>query len=483
MSRDLVLYAALTALAKGMQFLLLPILTRLFSPAEYGFVELVATVMGLVTILMSFSIESAVARQWHAAEASGETRPLVSAALGFVTLAGALSLAVLGLASVALATRITGREDAAICLVLAGCATWLSALGALPQMVLRMERKALRFGILSLLQATLGVALAVGLVVGLGLGLPGLFAGNLLAAAIALTVGLAWVRRHLAPMMPRGPLRQCLRYCLPLTPAVAIGWANSQVDRLILLAMLGLAGVGMFGAAAKIAMVVAVLVEAFRLAWLPLAMRRLDDVAGRSFYFRRALTTYLGVMFGVGLIIASYGREVLVALTTVQYAPAHTAIPWLVGAQVLLGAASITNAGTLASGKTGANSIAAAIAAAIGISLSLVLVPRFGLDGAAAGAFLAALTFAAVLPVLSRRSADIRFNAASASLLLAIYVAASAGNLALHRVQSEDSLGSRTAVLFAALAAMGIAAYVSSRRDEGAKQALAAAPPGPAQIG
>jgi O-antigen/teichoic acid export membrane protein len=180
--------------------------------------------------------------------------------------------------------------------------------------------------------------------------------------------------------------------------------------------------------------------------------------------------------------MATYGREVLVALTTQQYAPAHTAIPWLVGAQVLLGAASITNAGTLASGKTGANSVAAAIAAVIGISLSLALVPRFGLDGAAAGAFLAALTFAAVLPVLSRQSVDIRFDAASASLLLAIYVAASAGILTLHRVEGSGSLGSRTATLLAALAAMGIAAYVSARRDRGARQAPASSP-GRAQVG
>jgi O-antigen/teichoic acid export membrane protein len=482
MSRDLFLYAVLTAVSKGLQFLLLPILTRLFAPADYGFIELVATVMGLVGVFMTLSIESALARHWQAAEAAGTTQPLLAGTIAFVAVVGAAALAALAAGAWLLAPVVAGgRGGATTCLVLAGAATWLTSLTALPQVVLRMERRVLPFGFIGIAQAVLGVVLALWFIVGLGWGLVGLFAGQVVAAAAALALSLAWVRPHLGFTFSWPTLRRCLAYSVPMAPAVAIQWFNGQVDRLVLATLLGLSAVGLFGAAAKVAMLVAVLVEAFRLAWLPLAMRKLDDLPGRSSFFRKALTTYLAALLGASVVLAAFAPELLLALTTPSYAPAHTAIAWLAGAQVLLGAANITNAGLLASGKTVGNSVAAAIASVVGVALALVLVPRFGLDGSAFGTFVAALVFAAALLVLSRREIALHFDVALALFLVGTYVAANVGLLALHHVAPGQSLAARGALLLAALAAMACAAGWSLRRDR--RRATPAATSTPAAAG
>jgi O-antigen/teichoic acid export membrane protein len=144
----------------------------------------------------------------------------------------------------------------------------------------------------------------------------------------------------------RPEIEECLKYSLPLVPTVFLSWSNSQVDRLILLSLLRLGVLGVYGAAAKVAMIITVLVQVFRLAWLPIALSHIDQ-SSRNSYFRSSLIAYLAVMTCIGLVLVTYSREPLTLLTTSEYASGYVVIPWLVGAQIFYGSASITNIGML----------------------------------------------------------------------------------------------------------------------------------------
>ena len=51
LNKDIISYGILTAFVKGLQFLMLPLLTRLFSPTDYGLIEFMATLTSLATIM------------------------------------------------------------------------------------------------------------------------------------------------------------------------------------------------------------------------------------------------------------------------------------------------------------------------------------------------------------------------------------------------------------------------------------------------
>lgn len=451
MKRDILMYAALTAVAKGLQFLMLPLLTRLFSPQHYGMIELIATLTSLLTIVMSVSMESALARKWHESASATHRAQLLSSTLAFVATFGTLLLLALWAASAAIATRLAGMPDAAASIVTAVGAALALALSGLPQMALRMERKVFRFGVLQVLQSALGIVFSLLLMIKAGLGLYGLFLGTLLASLLVLALGLFWVREHLTGALSLTRLRECLDYGLPLTPAVFINWANGQADRIVLMSLLGLAVVGVYGAAAKVATIITVLVEVFRLAWLPAAMQHLDDDLTRDRFFGRGLTSYLAVMCTIGLVVVAFSQELLTALTTDDYAPGYVLIPWLIGAQILYGSGSITNAGMLASKKTAGNSIAATAGAAANIGLGVGLVAAFGMWGSAIGSFVAAFVFTALLLMLSARHLVVRFDRSVALGIILTFVIASAGVLWLYRSNGDSSMLARTVVLAAAL--------------------------------
>ena len=369
LSKDIIHYGLLTAFSRGLQFLMLPLLTRLFSPADYGLVDLMATVTGFATILMSLSLESAVARMWHEPQSLDQRKRLLTSVIVFVFICGTGIFLMFWAASGMLSRLITGSHGSEAIISIAVGTALLLAILSIPQMALRMERRILRFGFLQIANSVLGIIFPLVLIIRFGMGLTGLFLGTLAAASLTLLLSLYWTRHYLARPVFRQDLTECLKFSLPLVPAVIISWGNRQVDRIILLSFLGLGAVGTYGAAAKIAMIIGSLVVVFRMAWLPLAMKNIAS-SSRNAYFRRTLTGYLAAMICLGLGLSTYSRELLVFLTTKEYSAGYIVIPWLIGAQIFYGSGNITNIGMLISKKTAGNSIAALFGAVVNVTLS-----------------------------------------------------------------------------------------------------------------
>jgi len=446
LNKDIISYGILTAFAKGLQFLMLPLLTRLFSPTDYGLIDFMATLTGLATILMSLCLESAIARMWHEAQDQEQRKRLLTSVMVFVSTFGSVVYFSLWAASYLLAYAISGLQNVQAILLVAMSTALLLSISSIPQMVLRMERSIFKFGILQIANSALGIAFSLALILHFGMGLLGLFLGYLAAAALVLALSIQWTRQYLQRRISRPDIKECLKYSLPLVPAVFLSWSNSQVDRLILLSLLGLGVVGVYGAAAKVAMIITVLLEVFRLAWLPIALSHISQ-SSRNSYFRNSLAAYLAVMTCIGLVLVAYSRELLTLLTTEKYASGYVLIPWFVGAQIFSGSGNITNVGMLISKKTVGNSVAAFLGTVVNVALSLVLVAAFGTLGAAIGSFIAAIIFTSMLLWLSLRQVDIPFNIRHALGIGLIYIATSVGVLNIYKYSTTNSVITRTLLL------------------------------------
>jgi len=205
-------------------------------------------------------------------------------------------------------------------------------------------------------------------------------------------------------------------------PAVVVTWANNQVDRMILLAFLGVSVVGIFGAAARIAMLIGLLVTIFQQAWTPIAIENIDNESGRNEFYRRALNYYAGAMAAIALVLVAFSKEVLALLVPTEYLAGYVVIPWLIGAQILHGSGGITNLGMLISKRTFGNSIAAWTGVAVNLGLGLLLIPQVGIWGAALGSFFAELVFTSLLWRFSVQVTDIQFDRQRLLGVLGCYV-------------------------------------------------------------
>lgn len=452
--RDVVLYGALSALAQGSGFLLLPVLTRALSTADYGKVDVLAAVTSLLAGLMRWALPSAFAR--YARESEHPDR-LFSSSLAFVACIGVPLVLLLGAAGGPIAEALLGSAAHAR---LVGLAAWIAlgqALTGLPLMALRLERRIVAANLLNLLSTLLYVALAVLLVTRAERGVEGVFLGQAAAVASVLLVALLATRTLLTVRVSLAGLRRSLRFSLPMTPAILVNWASAHVDRLVLLALLGLSSVGVFAVAARLAMVLGFVAVAFREAWHPYSMRLVDDPR-RDEIYGRVLQLYAGGCAALGLLLTAVSPELIALLAPGPYREAAVLVPWIAGAVVLHQSASLTNLGVVLAGRTLALTRASCAAAAVGALLSVALIAACGLPGAAIGSFCGELTFTAVLWRASTRASSIRFDVRGAAGALLVYV-----NVALLLLAAPSIASGATSLWLRVALASAAAAWLVGR--------------------
>lgn len=417
LSRDIVAYGVVGALSKGVGVLLLPVLTRLFSTEDYGIIDLVASGTNLMALTISLNLSAAVMRFYF----DEQSRRYVSSTLTLVLLAGGLF--VLGFAAFGelLSESIFGNAGIEWYLMLGLLAGWMDAVGSIPEIVLRMERRVGQFAALSILKTVLHVGLAVALVTRWDFGVEGVFIGAVVGAASKAVVGVVLIRNEIEGGLSRTAVVGALRYALPMLPAVLISWLNKQTDRFILLAFVGLGAVGIFGAASQIALGVGLFIATFRKAWEPFAISLIGE-PGQDRVFSTIFGYYVVVGFIVALAVSALGPEIIGLLTGRGYKDGYIVIPWLVGAAVLHGSASITNIGMLISKRTSGNSVAALIGMGLNLAMGLLLIPKYGIIAAAAGTFVGELVFTSLLMYYSFRTASVRFAFVRAAIGVCVFI-------------------------------------------------------------
>jgi O-antigen/teichoic acid export membrane protein len=243
---------------------------------------------------------------------------------------------------------------------------------------------------------------------------------------------------------------------------------NRTADRFLLLMFLGIGGVSIFAVSARISFAVQVLATIFRQAWSPHAMRMIDSPAEeRNDFYRRTLGYYAGALSLVGLAVTAGAPEILAVLVPPEYAAGYRVIPWLIGAAVLHASAEITNLGILISKRTSTDSVAAWSGATINVLLTLVLIPLFGIAGAAIGTFVGELVYTGALCHFTQRQSDLRFQIGAMLGVVVCYVVAAIALLIITATVESPlaSLAARALVVGVAAAAI---LPLSSRRSASA---------------
>lgn len=294
LGRSLSIYTLCSVAAGGVPLLLLPVLTRHMSPADYGVVATLTTLVAFFTPPLMWGVHALSGVEFHRTRADH-----------FPTLFSTLLRipAVTGLLLLALAWLL--REPLAQWLQVP--AAWLAAaplfaaLALLPQLMLgllRMRNQPWTYGAMELGNAVLTVGCTFVLVVGMGL----TWSGRMYAAAAAgiamSAVAVVWLWRsgYLVRGLDRSALRPALRFGAGLVPHDLFNQVIRLADRLFIVTLLGQASAGQYAVAAQLSSAMLVLVSAFNRAWSPFLYSRLAQgtQASRAEIVRKSYFVIIG---------------------------------------------------------------------------------------------------------------------------------------------------------------------------------------------
>ena len=290
------IYGVANVIAAGVPFLLLPILTRVLTPSQYGEVVSFYMLVAVSGSVAGLSLQAAVGVRWLDLS-RGDPRRYTASAILLVF----LSTGVAALLASALAPLAGIELSAPIC-ALAAVVAGSNVLQGIRFAVWQSCERPLPAATLQVSSAVLNIALSLLAVLVLQMGGTGRIVGATVASVIVAVAG-AWllIRERSATHPSVIDLRALLRFGLPLTPHTLAGALLANADRFAVSTQLGSGALGIYGTAAQLGMVINVMADAAVKAYSPSMYRLLSRNTPRS-RLRVVAITYLSIP--VWLLIA-----------------------------------------------------------------------------------------------------------------------------------------------------------------------------------
>ncbi|MBI5720029.1 MAG: lipopolysaccharide biosynthesis protein [Burkholderiales bacterium] len=291
------IYALANVLAAGVPFMLLPVLTRVLSPAEYGRVVSFFMLVPVCAAVAGLSVHGAVGVRWldrRSGDPRSYTAAAVLVAFGSSAVAAALAAVFAPRAGIELAPALC-----ALAAVVAGAtalqgtrfAVWQAAGQALPAATLQVSSAAFNVG-LSLLA-----------VLALQAGGTGRILGASVAVAAVAALSVFSLHRDACLARPTAAdIRSVLRFGLPLVPHTLAGAVLASVDRFAVAGQLGSGPLGVYGAASQLGLIINVITDAATKAYTP-TMYRLLAAPGLRSRLRLVGVAYLSVPVWAALAV------------------------------------------------------------------------------------------------------------------------------------------------------------------------------------
>lgn len=391
--RDSVVYTAGTLVTRGLGLLLLPLYTRVLSPAQFGVLELVITAGVLVNLVVPMETSQAMARLWNERPPGSARRALAGTGLTFALVAYAIFALLAWVFDAALVGALNDPA-AEVAMVHAGAA--FIACNGLLLTLQGQFRSALRprsFAFASVSYAAL-VLVGMGLFVGQdGVGVARVLWLQAAAAALVAAACLLSLRDEVAWGIDRSELGRMLDYSLPLVPAGLAMFATVNAHRFMLGWLGSLEQVGLFGLASRVASVATLVLIGVQTSLTPLIYAHHEDPV-MPVKLARLFEFFWSASLLVCLALNAFAAELMALVGRPAYAEAAGLLVWLAPA-ALLSQMYMFAPGISLAKKSGHQLALTGASATAGLALSAVLIPHFQAAGAAAATCVAAGLFLA----------------------------------------------------------------------------------------
>lgn len=381
--KDSAVYAVGTIASRLVGFVMIPVYTRVLTPADYGIIETIVRVVDIIGLFLALGLAEALLRHYYLAKDEEERRRLISTVFNLnlmVVIVGSLLI----LPFSPYLTRLAfGHDRYTHYVTLSLIGMLVGNLVALPLTLWRAEGKAWRFTVVSLLQLTTHLATNIILVVWLRWGVWGVVLSGLLNATVwSIALGILARLRYGMQFDTRW-LMPVLGYGLPLVPASLSQFVLHFSDRFFLTRYATEAELGLYSLAYRFGMLVSVFYGIVSMAWGPWAFK----IGTESQEGERHLLRAGGLVLIVFAVVTSWvvlmSRPVITLVSSRSFWQAADYVPLLALAYWAFVAQFPSAMFIRLARRTDVLAGIQAVSAAICVILNLLCIPVYGAWGAA----------------------------------------------------------------------------------------------------
>jgi len=386
---EVAVYGLSSIIGRLLNYLLVPLYTYIFiNPADYGVVSELYAWVAFLIVLLTFGMETAFFKFIQDEKDKENTFSTgLSALLSLNTVFFFLIL----LFNEEIASLLLYKGHGEY-IVLLGAIVAIDAICALPLAKLRAEEKAKRFAVIQL--TSIGVNIILNLIFLLGFfspqhpeeGVLYIFIANLVASLVKPLLLLKSFR--LVSGIDWSLLKRMTLYSFPLAIAGFAGIINETLDRILIKQMLfdpdtpssleyAESQVGIYSASYKLAMLVAILLQAYRYAAEPFFFRQMKN-ADRNKIYAQIMNVFIAFVCGVFLLVTLNIDLFKYFIQNETYWVGLKVVPILLMANIFLGIYYNQSIWYKLSGKTKFGAYIALTGAAVTVLINVLYIPVYG---------------------------------------------------------------------------------------------------------
>ena len=399
------LYGFATILAKVIGFVMIPLYTRVLTPADYGVLELLSMTTDVIGMAAGLGLTWSVTRYYYAYDKPRDRRAVVGSAaiLGCLLFGAATLLALPWAGAVSAVVLGDQRHGGLVRLTLASL--FLSSFIEIPLAYLRARQASGRVVIVGLARLALGLTLNILFLAVLRLGVAGVLYSGIITSALAAAYLATLTIRETGLVFSPSIARRLLAYGAPIVAADLGSFILHYSDRYFLRAYDSLATVGLYSLAYKFAMLLSVFIATpFAQIWAPkvLEIERAEGDGGKAIV-RRILAYYNVVLVAGALGVALLAGDAIRLMASPEFHAADRTIPVLALAMLFFGYRQVSYVGAAIRERSDLIAFGTVVGAMVALGANLLLIPRWGAMGAAWATLVAFAADFAVVMTCSER--------------------------------------------------------------------------------
>ncbi len=376
------IYGLSSVVGRLLNYLLVPLYTRYFLPAEYGVVTELYAYVAFLVVILTYGMETAFFRFSKKEESTKVySTTLISLLTSSVVFVGLISLKSSAI------SQWLGYANHPEYIQFFALIIGMDAVASISFAKLREQDKAMQFAFIRIVNIMVNIGLNLYFIVYQEYGIAYIFIANLIASAITLLmlfpqmINSSWV-------FDKKLWKKMMIYALPLLIAGLAGMTNETIDRILLKYLLPNADMatselGLYGAFYKLSIIMILFIQTFRFAAEPFFFAQEKEENSRKVY--ADVMKYFTIIMAIIFLGVTIFYDVLKGFLGSEYHDERgfLVVSILLLANLFLGIYYNLSIWYKLTEKTKYGAYLSVFGAIITLSLNFVLIPVLGFTGCA----------------------------------------------------------------------------------------------------
>ena len=389
-------------------FVSFPILTRVFSLTEYGTLGLITTTVLITTAIAKMGLNTAIVRFYAKFKAERLLTEFYSTVFSGSLLAATVVVALFFVTIQFISDKFIDNNFVSL-LSLCSILIFTTCANDILLSFLRAEQRTKLHNLIKIIGRYGALTVSISLVLFFAKGLYGFYIGQIVWSTIMLCLLLYLYRGRIKIGVTRfSPpvLKQSIRFGFPLVWADLGYLILNYADRYLIHLYLGATSLGLYVAGYNLATYLTeIIAYPISYALSPIYMNILVNkgIQEAQQFFTKLFSYFMLIMLPLVFGFIAVGRDLISFLASAKYAEAHVVFPYVVIGQAIYACTFILNSGLFISKKTHVVTYIMIGTCILNIAFNIVLIPRYGILGAAQATLISCILYAVILTYYSMR--------------------------------------------------------------------------------